>query len=51
MYDAVRSMRSLPIGKGSLAGILVPILVPMLIIVALRIPVKDMLLNLLKALA
>jgi hypothetical protein len=51
MYDAVRSMRSLPVGKGSLAGILVPILVPMLIVVALRIPVKDMLLNLLKALA
>jgi len=51
MYDAVRRMRSLPVGKGSLAGILVPILVPMLIVVALRIPVKDMLLNLLKALA
>jgi hypothetical protein len=51
MYDAVRRMRSLPVSKGSLAGILVPILVPMLIVVALRIPVKDMLLNLLNALA
>jgi hypothetical protein len=50
MYEAVRSMRSLPIGKASIAGILVPIIVPMFVVAALQIPVKELLLKLLKAL-
>ena len=50
MYDAVRSMRVFIVGKSSLVGILLPIAVPMLILVALQIPVRDLLLGLLKAL-
>ena len=50
MYDAARSMRSAPIGKASLAGILGPILVPMLVVAALQIPLKSLVLKILKAL-
>src|SRR4029453_75145 len=50
MFDAVRSMRLLPIGKSSLAGIAVPILVPMLVVVALQIPIRSLVLDLVKAL-
>jgi hypothetical protein len=48
MYDQVRAMRLIPIGKPSLFGILVPIAVPMLIVVSLKIPIKTLLLGLLK---
>ena len=50
MYDAARSMRSAPIGKASLVGILGPILVPMLVVAALQIPLKSLVLKILKAL-
>ena len=50
MFDAVRSMRSLPVGIASLAGIVVPIVVPMLAVAVLQIPAKVLLLKLLKAL-
>src|SRR5262249_7790128 len=50
MYNAVRAMRILPIGKASLAGILLPVLAPMLVVVALQIPIRDLLLGLAKAL-
>jgi hypothetical protein len=50
MYGQVRSMRILPIGKTSLAAILLPIVVPMLVVVTLRVPIKDLLLGLVKAL-
>jgi hypothetical protein len=50
MFDVVRSMRMLPIGRSSFAGIAVPLLLPMLVVVALQIPVGDLLLDLVKAL-
>jgi len=50
MYDAVRSMRSLPVGRAALAGILGPIVVPMLVVASLQIPARDLLLKLLKTL-
>jgi hypothetical protein len=50
MFNAVRSMRILPVGKASFFGILLPVAVPMLAVAALRIPIKDMLLGLVKAL-
>ncbi len=50
MFDAVRSMRSLPIGVASIAGIVVPVAVPMLVVATLQIPAKELLLKLLKAL-
>jgi hypothetical protein len=50
MFDAVRSMRMLPIGKSSFIQIAVPIVVPMLVVVALQIPIRNLVLDLVKAL-
>jgi len=50
MFGAVRSMRVLLIGKSALAGILVPVAVPMLAVVALQMPIRQLLLGLVKAL-
>jgi hypothetical protein len=50
MYGQVKSMRIFPIGKASLAAILLPIVVPMLVVVALQIPIGKLLLGLVKAL-
>jgi len=50
MYGQVRAMRILPIGRTSIAAILLPIVVPMLIVVTLRIPLGKLLLGLVKAL-
>jgi hypothetical protein len=50
MFDVVRSMRLLPIGKSSFIQIAVPILVPMLVVVALQIPIRSLVLDLVKAL-
>jgi hypothetical protein len=46
----VRAMRSFPLGKTSLLAIAVPIAVPMLLVAALQIPVKTMLLGVVKTL-
>lgn len=51
LYEAVRKMRTFPLGKHALLSLLVPIALPMLAVVAIRIPVKDILLALLKTLA
>jgi hypothetical protein len=50
MYSAVRAMRILPIGKASLGAIVLPIVVPMIVVAALQIPIKTLLLGLLKTL-
>ena len=50
MFDAVRSMRILPIGRSSFTHIAVPIAVPMLLVVALQIPIATVVLDLIKAL-
>ena len=50
MYDAVKSMRALPVGKATFIAILGPIVLPMLIVVALRIPLRQLLLGVLKTL-
>ncbi|WP_236102397.1 hypothetical protein [Methylotetracoccus oryzae] len=51
LYEAAQNMRALPLGKQSLLALVVPVALPMLGVVALRIPVKEILLTLLKALA
>ncbi|MBM4200852.1 MAG: hypothetical protein FJ189_06150 [Gammaproteobacteria bacterium] len=51
LFEAVQNMRSFPLGKHALLGFVVPIALPMLGVVALQIPVKEILLTLLKALA
>ena len=50
MYEAVTKMRIAPIGKPSLVRILVPMVLPLLVVAAMRIPLKELLLKLLKAL-
>jgi hypothetical protein len=50
MFDAVRSMRKIPFSKASLSGIVVPIAVPMLVVVALQIPIRQLVLDLVKTL-
>lgn len=50
LYDAVKNMRHAPIGKATLILIVVPLAVPLLLVAALRIPLKELLLDLLKTL-
>jgi hypothetical protein len=49
MYEIVRSMRPLPIGMATLACIAVPILVPFLVVVAVRIPLRELMTMIVKA--
>jgi hypothetical protein len=49
MYDAVKRMKVVPIGKASLVKIIVPMALPLIVVALLRIPVKDLLMTLLKA--
>ena len=50
MYEVVTGVRTTPIGKRSLLAIGLPALLPMSSVWAIQIPVKEMLLTLLKAL-
>jgi hypothetical protein len=50
MYEAVVKMRIVPIGKVSIAGILLPLALPLLVVAALQVPLKELLLKLAKAL-
>ena len=50
MYGAVRSMRILPIGKASLVAVVVPLATPMFVVAALQIPIRTLLLGLVKTL-
>jgi hypothetical protein len=51
LYEAARKMRTLPIGRRSLIAILLPAAIPLIGVLAIEIPVKDLLLGLLKTLA
>jgi hypothetical protein len=48
LYEAVERARPVPIGKKTLIAILVPLVLPMLAVVALQIPIGELLLKLLK---
>src|SRR5262249_34099696 len=50
MYEAVERMRPVPIGKLALAAVIVPAALPMLVVVALQVPVKDLVMGLAKVL-
>ena len=50
MYEAVTRMRRLPIAKASLATIILPLALPLVLVAALQIPLKDLLLKLVKLL-
>ncbi|NJD25510.1 MAG: hypothetical protein FIB06_08900 [Betaproteobacteria bacterium] len=49
-YELVEKISPLPAGKSALAAILVPIALPMLLVAAQQVPLRDMLLKLLKTL-
>jgi len=50
MYEVVAGIRPSPIGKRALLAVVLPALLPMIPVFAIQIPVKEMLLKLLKAL-
>jgi len=50
MYEVVAGIRPTPIGKQALLAIVLPALLPMIPVFAIQIPVKDMLLKLLRTL-
>jgi hypothetical protein len=50
IYDAVRSMRTVPVTKNSVLPVAAAAALPMLAVLALQMPVKDIALTLLKAL-
>jgi hypothetical protein len=50
LYAQVAAMRYLPIGRIALLGALHPVVIPILVVVAIKVPLKDTLLQLLKAL-
>jgi hypothetical protein len=51
LYGAVEKMRPVPIGMPVVLAVAVPALLPMLAVLAIQVPLKDLLLALLKALA
>ena len=51
LFQAVKQMRSVPIGKPALATILLPAIVPLLLVFMIRVPIGQILGKLLKTLA
>jgi len=51
MYAAVTAMRAFPLDKAGLLSVVLPVMLPMIVVFALQIPLKDLLLKLLTALA
>ena len=51
LYEAARNMRSVPIGRRSLLAVLLPAAIPLVVVLAIEVPIKDLLLGLLKTLA
>ena len=51
IYDAVNNVSPLPVGKSTFMAALIPIVIPMLFVVAQQIPIRDLMLKLLKTLA
>jgi len=49
IYEAVKEVSPLPIDKTTLVMVLLPIFLPMLFVIARQIPIRDLLLDLLKA--
>ena len=50
MYDAVKKMQGVPLGKGVVLKVLVPMALPMIVVAALQVPLKEILLKLMKTL-
>ena len=50
LYEAVKAMRTVPLGKASVVPILLAAVAPMIVVLAIQMPVKDILKMLMKAL-
>jgi hypothetical protein len=50
IYEAVQRMRPVPLGKSAILAIAVPILIPFMGVLALQIPLKEVLQGLMKGL-
>ncbi|MCI4430047.1 MAG: hypothetical protein JHC40_12875 [Burkholderiales bacterium] len=50
IYEAVANVKPLPVGKSTVVMVLVPIVLPMLFVIAWQIPIRELLLKLLKTL-
>jgi len=48
IYDAVQRVTPLPIGKSTIMMVLLPIIIPMLFVISQQIPIRELLLKLLK---
>jgi hypothetical protein len=51
MFQAVERMRAIPIGKRAVMSVVIPAAIPLLVVISLQIPIKDVLLGLVKAIA
>jgi hypothetical protein len=51
IYDAVSKVTPVPIGKSTIAMVLIPMVLPMLAVIAHEIPLRELLLGLLKSVA
>jgi hypothetical protein len=51
LYEAVRKMRTVPVGRSSIVLLALPALVPMLGVLGIEVPLRDLLLKVLKTLA
>jgi hypothetical protein len=49
LFDAVKRMRIVPIGKTAMAKILIPLAIPMVVVAALQVPVGELLVKVVKA--
>ena len=50
LYDAVRRMQAVPIGKSTVIGIAIPTLVPILVLLSTQVPIKEVLKKIIGAL-
>jgi len=50
LYESVQRMRAAPLSRTALVAVLLPVVLPMLAVVAIRIPIKNVLLGILKTL-
>jgi hypothetical protein len=49
LFDAVKRMRIVPIGRTAVAKILIPLAIPMIVVAALQVPVGELLMKVVKA--
>ncbi len=50
LYEATRKLRIVPLGRRSLMAVLIPAALPQVVVLAIEIPIKDLLLGLVKTL-